>query len=78
VPDEIVIIADVLYNLTGFINVVVFLGTRRFFPDVEGLPEFTTPRKDIRASFVANGGVSPFPFPRANRSSRRFSVSSNK
>jgi len=63
VPDQIVIIADVLYNLTGFINVMVFLGTRRFFPDVAGLPEFTTPRKDIRASFVANGGVSPFPFP---------------
>ena len=50
-----------LFLNTGFVNVIIFLATRRFFPDVGSLPEFTTPRKQFRESFVASGGVLPFP-----------------
>jgi hypothetical protein len=65
VPDWALIATDVLYNLTGFVNVIIFLATRRFFPDVGSLPEFTTPRKQFRDSFVASGGVLPFPLPQS-------------
>jgi hypothetical protein len=45
---------------TGFVNVMIFLATRHLFPDVGMLPDFTTPRKDLRGSFIEHGGVSPF------------------
>lgn len=60
VPDWAVDVTDVLYNLTGFVNVMIFLATRHLFPDVGMLPDFTTPRKDLRGSFIEHGGVSPF------------------
>jgi hypothetical protein len=41
----------------GFVNVVLLVVTRRFFPDSTSIPEFSTPRKS--ADFSSNG-VTPF------------------
>ncbi|KAJ7145392.1 hypothetical protein C8R43DRAFT_1012615 [Mycena crocata] len=48
-----------IYDLGGFINVMLFFGVRRVFPDEGALPEFTAPRKDVDA-IVAKHGVEPF------------------
>ena len=40
---------------------MIFLATRKFFPDVGVLPEFTTPRKRFSQTHAENGGVTPFP-----------------
>ncbi|KAJ6571800.1 hypothetical protein B0H19DRAFT_1131299 [Mycena capillaripes] len=50
-----------IFNLGGFINVVLFLGARRFFPDPGSIPEFTERKesKDVDA-IVAQFGVVPF------------------
>jgi hypothetical protein len=41
------------------VNVLLFFGARRFFPDASALPEFTAQRKDLD-SIVAQHGVEPF------------------
>ncbi|KAJ6499676.1 hypothetical protein C8R47DRAFT_1111335 [Mycena vitilis] len=50
-----------IFNLGGFVNVVLFLGARRFFPDAGSIPEFTERKdsKDVDA-IVAQYGVVPF------------------
>jgi len=54
-------LTGVIFNLGGFINVVLFLSARRFFPDSGTIPEFTE-RKDTKEVdvIVAQYGVVPF------------------
>ncbi|KAJ7721955.1 hypothetical protein DFH07DRAFT_294704 [Mycena maculata] len=48
-----------IFNLNGFLNVLLFFGARRFFPEPGSIPEFTVSRKDVDA-VVAQHGVTPF------------------
>ncbi|KAJ6590547.1 hypothetical protein DFH09DRAFT_207234 [Mycena vulgaris] len=48
-----------IFDLGGFLNVLLFFGARRFFPEADALPEFTAQRKDVDA-IVAAHGVVPF------------------
>ncbi|KAJ7136072.1 hypothetical protein C8R44DRAFT_848804 [Mycena epipterygia] len=53
-------LAGVIFNLNGFVNVVLFFGSRRFFPEAGSIPAFTE-RKDVdRDTIVAQHGVTPF------------------
>jgi len=56
-------LTGVIFNLGGFVNVVLFLGARRFFPDPGSLPEFTE-RKEVDR-VVAQYGVEPFTLQRS-------------
>ncbi|KAK7019018.1 hypothetical protein R3P38DRAFT_2875372 [Favolaschia claudopus] len=60
-------VTGIIFNLGGFINVVLFLGARRFFPDSSSIPEFTD-RKDSREvdAIVAQYGVVPFTLQRSS------------
>jgi len=50
-----------IFDLGGFVNVLLFFGARRFFPEESALPEFTAQRKDMdRDAIVAQHGVTPF------------------
>jgi len=55
-----------IFNLGGFVNVVLFLGARRWFPQPGTIPEFTAQRqrKDVDA-IVARHGVTPFTLQRS-------------
>ncbi|KAJ7336386.1 hypothetical protein DFH08DRAFT_706558 [Mycena albidolilacea] len=59
-------LTGIIFNLGGFVNVVLFLGARRFFPDPGLIPEFTE-RKESREvdAIVAQYGVVPFTLHRA-------------
>lgn len=47
-------------SYAGFVNVVLFFGSRRFFPEAGSIPAFTE-RKDMdRDTIVAQHGVTPF------------------
>jgi len=60
VPFAVTIFADSLFNLTGLLNVILLVTTRRFYPDMD-LPEFNTPRNTAHQFLLMeNGGVSPF------------------
>ncbi|TDL24619.1 hypothetical protein BD410DRAFT_786142 [Rickenella mellea] len=52
VPFWATIVTDVIFNLTGLINTILFFWTRRSLPDTAALPEFTTPRKRITMNFL--------------------------
>ncbi|KAJ7076081.1 hypothetical protein B0H15DRAFT_864714 [Mycena belliarum] len=49
-----------IFDLGGFINVVLFFGARHFFPEASSLPEFTEQRKCDVDKIVAQHGVEPF------------------
>ncbi|KAJ6631178.1 hypothetical protein B0H10DRAFT_711186 [Mycena sp. CBHHK59/15] len=48
-----------IFNLSGFVNVLLFFAMARVFPEPGALPEFTAQRKDVDA-IVAAHGVTPF------------------
>ncbi|KAJ7199152.1 hypothetical protein GGX14DRAFT_373230, partial [Mycena pura] len=60
VPFWATVLADVIFNLTGFANVVILLATRRLFPDTRDLPTFATARQAVRKSLFTRGGITPF------------------
>jgi len=60
VPFWATVLADVIFNLTGFANVVILLTTRRLFPDTRDLPTFATARQTVRKSLFTRGGITPF------------------
>ncbi|CAK5272551.1 unnamed protein product [Mycena citricolor] len=66
VPFWAIVIADVVFNLTGFVNVMIFLAMRRFFPDPRTLPELAMARPDVRKSLFKAGGISPFTLERSD------------
>ncbi|KAF5360040.1 hypothetical protein D9758_007629 [Tetrapyrgos nigripes] len=58
--------ADIVFNLTGFVNVVMLLITTRLYPDMSTVPEFSTKRKKHLTIFVGmHGGVTPFTLDRS-------------
>lgn len=60
VPHWATIVTDVIFNLTGLVNVLVFVVTHRLFPEIHSLPQYVTPRKQISKSIHARHGVEPF------------------
>jgi len=87
VPEWAFIPTDIIFNLTGFVNVMLFLLTRRIFPDAEEL-DLSQPRQELSPTFAATGGVVPFTLGAdygktvdeevgfGGRSSKRFTVDS--
>lgn len=59
VPDEFTFLADLIYALGGFTNLVLFLGTRRHIPDPRTIPDPSMPRLRLDKAFRA-GGITPF------------------
>ncbi|KAJ7584099.1 hypothetical protein C8J56DRAFT_789984, partial [Mycena floridula] len=47
VPFGATVIADVIYNLTGLFNVIIFVMLDRMFPELQGLPLFHSKRPPI-------------------------------
>lgn len=60
VPQWATIVTDVIFNLTGLVNVVVLLVTHRLYPEIHSLPQFVTPRKQLSKSIHARHGIEPF------------------
>ncbi|KAF8156626.1 hypothetical protein B0H34DRAFT_468877 [Crassisporium funariophilum] len=50
----------VIFNLMGFINVILVIYIERCFPEPSTLPEFSTKREHFRDSLAKSGGVVPF------------------
>ncbi|KAK7059797.1 Git3 domain-containing protein [Favolaschia claudopus] len=65
VPFSITIIAAMIFNMTGFANVLLFASTRKLLPASDELPEFNVARKEIRKSVWVAGGVTPFTITRS-------------
>ncbi|EJD05423.1 uncharacterized protein FOMMEDRAFT_103454 [Fomitiporia mediterranea MF3/22] len=59
VPFWATIMTDTIFNLTGLVNAILFVYTRRILPDTASLPQFTTPRSRMSDS-EAMFGVTPF------------------
>ncbi|OCB89111.1 hypothetical protein A7U60_g3710 [Sanghuangporus baumii] len=60
VPFWATITTDVIFNLTGLVNSILFISTRRILPDTAELPQFTTPRSKTMSDTEATYGVTPF------------------
>jgi len=64
VPESLTFMADMIFALGGFVNMLLFLNTRRFIPDLQTTPDFSTPRSaPSKGSTQALFGVTPFVFP---------------
>jgi len=64
IPNGFMFTADMIFALGGFVNMLLFLGTRRFIPDLQTTPDFSTPRaQPRRGSSQVLFGVTPFAFP---------------
>ncbi|KAI9444252.1 hypothetical protein H4582DRAFT_1807503 [Lactarius indigo] len=59
VPSSFMFTADMIFALGGFVNLLLFLGTRRFIPDPQTTPDFSTPRSCPSKGQVLFG-VTPF------------------
>lgn len=60
VPFAVIVFTDIVFNLTGLVNVILLLTTRRFYPDMD-LPEFNTQRNPNHQFLIMeSGGVEPF------------------
>ncbi|KAF7348657.1 Git3 domain-containing protein [Mycena venus] len=66
VPFWATVVTDIIFNLTGFANVLLFASTRKLLPDARELPDFSTARKDVRKSLWKAGGVTPFTIARSD------------
>ncbi|KAN0126207.1 hypothetical protein V8E53_014933 [Lactarius tabidus] len=64
VPDSVTLMADMIFALGGFVNMLLFLRTRRSIPDLRTTPDFSTPRScPTKDSTQVLFGVTPFAFP---------------
>lgn len=61
VPAGFTFMADMIFALGGFVNLLLFLSTRRFIPDLQTTPDFSTPRSRPSKGQVLSG-VTPFVF----------------
>ncbi|KAH9057940.1 hypothetical protein EDB83DRAFT_2224728 [Lactarius deliciosus] len=61
VPVSFTFMADTIFALGGFVNLLLFLSTRRFIPDLQTTPDFSTPRSRPSKGQVLSG-VTPFVF----------------
>ncbi|KAJ7034572.1 hypothetical protein C8F04DRAFT_1101405 [Mycena alexandri] len=73
VPFWATILTDMIFNLTGFANVLLLAATRKLLPDTNELPTFATARKDMRKSLFNAGGIRPFTLERSD-SAEQFNV----
>ncbi|KAF9078015.1 hypothetical protein BDP27DRAFT_1252978 [Rhodocollybia butyracea] len=67
-PFAVIVFTDVLYNMIGLVTVILLITTRRYYPDLDSLPDFNTQRNQQRESTLAlaeNGGVRPFTLERS-------------
>ncbi|KZT22746.1 hypothetical protein NEOLEDRAFT_1180657 [Neolentinus lepideus HHB14362 ss-1] len=60
VPNWATILCDVIFNLNGFVNVILLVTTKQRLPDTDTLPSFATPRKSLDLSSPAAVGITPF------------------
>jgi len=60
VPVAFTFLADFIFALGGFANLMLFLGTRRFIPDVSTTPDLSTPRSRLDKSSPQAAGITPF------------------
>ncbi|THU91955.1 hypothetical protein K435DRAFT_862953 [Dendrothele bispora CBS 962.96] len=66
VPFGVTIFADVVFNLTGFVNAIMLLVTTKLFPDMSTIPDFRTKRnKHLTVYLGRHGGVTPFTLERS-------------
>ncbi|KAJ7484277.1 hypothetical protein FB451DRAFT_1231959 [Mycena latifolia] len=65
-PFGVIVVSDVIFNLTGFVNVILLVATRRLFPDAQELPQFSTVRPVVRTSVFKAGGIAPFTIKRSD------------
>ncbi|KAJ6627629.1 hypothetical protein B0H10DRAFT_2210142 [Mycena sp. CBHHK59/15] len=70
VPFGVTVATDVVFNLTGFANVLLLIATRHLFPDARELPELSTARAKMRKSLFTAGGVTPFTIARSDTAER--------
>ncbi|KAJ6572225.1 hypothetical protein B0H19DRAFT_1133019 [Mycena capillaripes] len=66
VPFWATVISDVIFNLTGFANVLLLVATLKLMPDVTQLPDFSTARQAIRKSLWVTNGITPFTIARSD------------
>jgi len=60
VPVAFTFMADFIFALGGFANLMLFLGTRRFIPDVNTIPDLATPRSRLDKTSSQATGITPF------------------
>ncbi|KAF5370278.1 hypothetical protein D9758_006923 [Tetrapyrgos nigripes] len=65
IPFGATVFGAVVFNSTGFVNVVLFLFTSRLFPNMKDVPEFNTKRSK-HLSVFARGGITPFMLERSD------------
>jgi len=70
VPFGVTVFTATVFNLMGFINVILLVTTEKLFPDAQTLPEFSTPRKHISISLSKSGGIVPFTLESSETSDR--------
>ncbi|KAI0065276.1 hypothetical protein BV25DRAFT_1913882 [Artomyces pyxidatus] len=63
VPQGFTFTADLIFGLGGFANLILLLATRRFFPDLNTLPDLSTPRARLDKDSLAAVGITPFVLP---------------
>ncbi|KAJ7863733.1 hypothetical protein B0H14DRAFT_2737148 [Mycena olivaceomarginata] len=66
VPFWVTILTDCIFNLTGLVNVVLLVETRRRMPlIVTQLPQYTRPRQTIRQTLMKACSIEPFTIERS-------------
>ncbi|KAH9993339.1 hypothetical protein BJV74DRAFT_884449 [Russula compacta] len=60
VPHGFTFLADLIFALGGFANLLLFLGTRRFIPDPNTIPDLSTPRSRLDKGSSRAVGITPF------------------
>ncbi|EIM82103.1 uncharacterized protein STEHIDRAFT_171683 [Stereum hirsutum FP-91666 SS1] len=60
VPPSITFLADFIFNLSGLVNLILVLTTRRLLPDLHTLPDLTTPRLKLDKDSPEAVGNTPF------------------
>ncbi|KAK7443267.1 hypothetical protein VKT23_015864 [Stygiomarasmius scandens] len=69
IPFGATIFGALIFNLTGFVNVVLLLITKRLFPDMDTIPELSTQRSK-HLSVFQRGGITPFTLTRSDTAER--------
>ncbi|KAI0264745.1 hypothetical protein BC834DRAFT_882401 [Gloeopeniophorella convolvens] len=60
VPQACTFLADLVFALGGFANLLLFLRTRRRIPDPATIPAFATPRARVEKGSPRAAGITPF------------------
>ncbi|KAF8869397.1 hypothetical protein BD779DRAFT_698206 [Infundibulicybe gibba] len=70
VPLWATMLTATIFNLTGFVNVLLLLYTESIFPEAGTLPEYSTPRKCFNTSLTKSGGITPYIIDRSDAPDR--------